>query len=347
MNPFFIVGGGIAGLLSARLLKHKGLPFLGFEKSDALGGRTTFGHHRLYSTSAVRFLSSQLESLEWEEIDDKPQLRKKGEWVEWAEEASEQESFYLHAPFFHPHSTFPELIHRLSSEVAESFQMRKTVTAIYPDTHRVEFLDGSALLYEKLIWCSSLPLLNKVWQGDKLPLYKLLKKAEEPLGGISVDVELSSPLFSFRNTVVFPFRFKDSRLKALGMRSSWPIPPQEKSLTHWLLFLEKELAEDREEIAKCVRTFHRELEKEFPALKENLRTERIVYLPSISGEKPVAAKTLNVLPDLYYVGPEITLGDKQDTARNLDLTLSNCQQLYTALEGSGESLAEEPIPAQN
>jgi hypothetical protein len=124
--------------------------------------------------------------------------------------------------------------------------------------------------------------------------------------------------------MVLPFKYKEARLRGLGATTS----PRN---IHWLLFLESEIIDDREELAKCIRTFKRELQKEFPELKGAVQSERIVYLPCISGEEPCAVDSLEVLPDVYYVGPQARMDDEDKSLRNIDCTLSNCRQLEQIL----------------
>ena len=186
--------------------------------------------------------------------------------------------------------------------------------------------DGSQYSYDKIVWCSPLEPLIKLWNGDKAPLIKQLKELKEGYGGVNLELEVSGTLFPFKNTMVFPFRYKDSRLRALGVNATWPPPTAERSLVHWLLFLGREITDDREELAKCIRTFKRELQKEFPELKTSTLSEKIVYLPLISGEIPAPLRSLRLLPDLLYVGPQARLADTDESLRNLDRTLNNCSR---------------------
>jgi hypothetical protein len=129
--------------------------------------------------------------------------------------------------------------------------------------------------------------------------------------------------------VIFPFRFKDKKLRALGVNDT--SSTEGRFLVRWILFLEEEIIEDREEVAKCLKTLRRELEKEFPALKTSVVQERIVYLSSISGDHPVPTRTLNILPDLIYLGAELRMEDAEESLRNLDMILNNCQHFETLL----------------
>ena len=215
----------------------------------------------------------------------------------------------------------------VAEEVKGQFHFRKTVTEVDPERKVVTCSDESTYEYEKLLWCSPLELLLKAWKGDKTALLKVMKNAKEIPGGINLDLEMSTDVFPLRNTMVLPFRYKDTKLRALGVRST-------ERHAHWMLFLGQEIIEDREELAKCIRTFKRELQKEFPELKAAICSERIVYLPTISGETPTTAKSLELMPDVVYLGPEIRLPDTDEGLRNIDRTLDNCRRFEETIAQS-------------
>lgn len=96
---------------------------------------------------------------------------------------------------------------------------------------------------------------------------------------------------------------------------------------HLMVFLPKEVMEDREEVAKCVRTLKRELTKEFPELSAKTKREKIVYLPLLSGEEAVSWGSIEVGPGVFYLGPQVYLTDEQAELRNLDLLVSNVELL--------------------
>ena len=332
MEQYVIVGGGIAGLMAARSLKAAGIPFVGLEKSNSLGGRLEVGHHRLYELNSTRFISSFIDDLEWETVEDTPQERRKGSWVEAeadkGKETIAEELFYMRSPFFIPKINFADLVLRLGRNVKENFIFRKSVIGVDSENRKVICQDGTEFSYEKVVWCNSLESLNRVWKGDKAPLLKVRGKAEDLHGGLNLDIEVDGEFLPGKNTVVFPFRFKDHKLRALGTQT----PSGDHRSLHWLLFLPEVIAENREEVAKCVRTLRRELEKEFPEMKAAIKSERIVYLPAISGEVPRRVKTLNLLPRVFYLGPEITIREEEGELRNIDVIVDNCKALQGILQ---------------
>ncbi len=323
MNPYVIIGGGLCGLLTAQSLKRRGIPFVLLEKSDSVGGRVEVGHHRLYAPSTREFLSGMVQGIEWREVTDAPKLRRKGEWNDLDEEASDEEKFYLKYPFFSPKDNFSSITTHLRKNLSEQIQLRKEVTEINPEKKIVVCQDGSTIEYDKVIWCNSLPQLRNIWMGDKLSLLRLLKKTQMLPGGINLTLETDRKIFPSENSIVFPFRFKDKKLRAIGVERQNAVGATNPFTIEWLLFLDEEIAEDREEVAKCLRTMRREIEKEFTGLKAAIKQERIVYLSQISGESPVLGESLEILPDVYYVGSQLSVSEADEELRNLDLAVTN------------------------
>lgn len=324
MKPWIIVGGGFTGLIVARILKSRGMNFIGLEKSEHLGGSASIGHQRVYEPGSVEFFRQQFPELEFDFIDENPLERRKGEWRAPEEEGLvSEEKFYLRGGFYSPKRSYAKLGDQLANEVGEFFHLRVSVTEIRPETKLLVCSNGNEIEYEKIVWCSPLETLPKVWTGDKTPLLKPVKELEDAPRGLMLEMETTAPLFPYKNTVVFPFRYKDSRLRALGTSK----PSEEGAGTHilqWVLVLEQELADDREELAKVMRTLKRELLKEFEGLKELLKGERIVYLPKASDEAPATVKSLALLPDVIYVGSQVRLPQSKEEPRNLDRALDNC-----------------------
>jgi hypothetical protein len=297
---------------------------VGLEKSEQLGGSASFGHQRIYETASVEFFRQQFPEMEWDFIDDNPLERRKGEWKSPDEDGVlSEERFFLRGGFYSPRMSYQELIERLRADAAEFFQLRTHALEIREAEKTLVCSNGKEIGYEKIVWCSPLEGLAKVWAGDKVPLLKAMKDLDEAPGGFNLEMELSAPLFPCRNTVVFPFRYKDQKLRALGM-NKLSSSGQAGHTVHWIVMMEKGLADDREEVAKCIRTLKRELGKEFEELKDLTVSERIIYLSKATDEAPVGVKSLALLPDVIYVGPQVRLPNTKEEARDLDRTLDNC-----------------------
>lgn len=322
---FIIIGGGVSGLLVGHGLKARGVEFLGLEKAEVLGGRSAVGHHRLYTEAAVELFKKALPSVDWKTISEPAKLRKKGDWEDFIasdeDKLPEDEKFYLRQPFFAPEVEYKLFVDKLSEPLKGNFELRKTVTAVFPREKRIDCQDGTKYTFDNLVWCSSLEHLNKLWQGDRAPLQKVMKKGISARGGIDLEWELNSELVPLGNTLVFPFRFKDHKLRALGIQEK---TFDERYLFHLMVFLDDEISDDREEVAKCLRALRREFEKEFPGTKEKIKAEKIVYMGEVSGEAAAKTKTLELVPGLYYIGPQLQTSEEENPLKNLDLVAANC-----------------------
>lgn len=330
MAKYLIIGGGLTGVCAANLLAKKGLEFEGLEKEERLGGRAEIGHHRIYSSNSVEFLS-RFSTDEWFRIDDEPKERKKGEWSKVADIDNDCEEFYLGTSYYYPKSNFSHLLTSLIEPVRDTFHLNKTVEKVDAGTKTVTCQDGTTYQYETLLWCTHIDHLRKVWQGDNSHLLKALKKTRELHAGISLDVELKAAPFEFKNSVVFNFRYKDNKMRAIGVQDSMSEGSTEHSHLHWLLFVDEEICEDREELAKCVRTMKREILKEFPEMKDLLVKERIVFLPALSGDESAELKSLELVPSVFYLGPQVSLPGTDASLRNIDRSIDNCAHFEQSL----------------
>jgi hypothetical protein len=327
-QPYIIVGGGLSGLLIARSLQSLGISFLGFEKDDRLGGNIIVGHHRVYERDSADILTSFSGSTDWSTIDDKPQtLNKKGEWVNAAPLEETDENFYMQVPFLEPTSGFGFMVRELIGDIGQFFRLKTSVTKVDPLNKTVLLQNGELLCYERLFWCCDLHSLPKNLVGDKTPLLKLLKNSPPTRKGINVDLELKLATFRSKNILVLPFRFKDKKLRALGIAGTHSPNLATGQILHWRLFLDADFADDHEEVAKCLRAFRKALEKEFPEIKENLITEKIFFLSSAGGEQPAQCKNPEIFPDLFYLGSQLDFTHAERSFRDLDMVLQNLKSL--------------------
>lgn len=332
MENYLIVGGGVSGMFLAGYLNSKGIPFVGLEKSRQLGQEMNFGQLRLYQDNSVGLLKEFCESVDWVKSDDQTKERKKGEWVVPQSDFIDEEKAFLGFPFYSPSDSFENIIKKIGNSIEGKFLTNKEVEKIDLDRKMVTCTDSSEYAFDRLAWCADFKSLQKVVSIPSKLNLKRPKKAEECQGGVHLEMVVQQPIFPFNNTVVFPFRYKDYKLRALGMNGE-SISSQEVSnhKIHWIVFLERELAEDREEVAKIIRALKRELNKEFGDLKTSIIKEKIIFQPKLTSYSPIEAKGLEVYPEIYYVGPELKLADSLVSNSPLDLTLENCKRFQEAL----------------
>ncbi len=295
-----------------------------------MGGRLDFGHHRLYTNEARDLLNETFPGLEWLHVSEDASQIRKGEWAALTEELSAPEQFYAAKNFFHPQATYSELVARLAAEAGDLFQLRTAVTKVDLENKVVKCLNGAEIPYSHLIWTSSLASLSKATGQTPRGITKK-KIAVVETGGISWDIKVAKPLFTQGNTLVFPFRYKDLKVRALGVRATWA--PDHAETYHWMIFLDEAQLENHEELAKIVRAFKRELTKQFPVLEEALVGERLAFHPSLSGETPVPVTSLEVFDEVVCLGPdvqteEVSPDPERHTRRNLDIVLRNTLDFF-------------------
>ncbi len=316
-----IVGAGISGLVLAKRLRALNIDVNGVERETKPGGGLEYGHHRLYTEEGLSLLNEDISGLEWVEIQDAPMQVKKGEFSREVDPLSEPEAYYLGHPFFSPKVPYSTMIDTLANHCRDVFQFRCAVTSVDLERKTLVCLNGTEIPFQHLIWTESLASLAKA--ADSTPLG--LAKAGKPLetGGISWDIQIGEQLFDGSNTLVFPFRYKDLRLKALGIQEQL----EAEYKCHWMVFLEDSLMENHEELAKIFRAFKRELTRQFPILEKGPLRERLAYHPSLSGVVPVSATSLEVFEGVACTGADVqteeVAPDPRKPLRNLDLILRN------------------------
>lgn len=325
MNPYVIVGGGLSGLLVARILEEKGLPFVGLERTSRLGGRAEAGPTRILKSQTLEFFQGLLPQIQWNYEESDAQERVKGEWTPLREGYLEGERFYFTNSFYSPQNPTSHFLEQLATPVAEKFHFQKTVIRIDGKEKKLELSDGSEQSFSKLFWCTDLNLLFKLWDGEPLGTPKTQKKVSDKQAGFNWILDLATPLADTNRTIVLPFRFKEWKLRALGVQD---LDEQNaKNRLHWLVFLPKEIMEDQEEVAKTVKTLKREIAKEFPDLTTKIKKEKIVYLPVMSGEEPARFSSLEIAPDIICLGPQICTEEDQAEWKNLDLVAAHVKHL--------------------
>ncbi len=329
-----IIGSSISGLIAARILNQNQIPFIGLERETSLFSSIETGQQRLLTENAVKFIQQFAPIVDWERIDEAPCEIKKGEYSKLSAGSLEgHEKIYLKEHFFYPKVSFLELVQKIADPVEENFLTSKNVTEILASEKKVICQDGSEYVYDNLYWCADLSSLLRICKQGKSTL-KTSKKFEDSKGVINLFWE-TEPLITNKNSVTVSFRYKDYKLKAIGLAD--PLDHSQQQHLHWVLPIERELAEDREEIAKCVRTLKRELYKEFPEGPQKITKEKIVFNPTTTDDLHIPAKSLEVFEGVLYLGPNLSVKSEEtedasgQELSGLDLALVNCKSFQTSL----------------
>ncbi len=312
-------------MLAAAALESTGAEYIGIERGEHLGTDLATGHHRLYREESQNLLRSLFPELAWSLVNEEAAEWKKGKWVPIEDKKlSAGQRYYLGSPFFMPALGYRHLVANLITSVQSRFSLRKVLQKIEPTSQTLMFSDGSEESYDRVLWCQSLESLSKILPESRAQVHGSRKHHKETAeGGVVLDMDLRETLCEKRNTVLLTFRFKEDTVHALGNRNDFT--EGEDVNFSWTLFLEEGLLENREELAKCVRTFKRELGKQFPLVKESLIREKIVYLPLISGFSSLEVESLALFDKIMYLGSELRLGTGE--SENLDLLMENCREI--------------------
>jgi len=331
MNKYLIVGGGITGILMGKFLSHRGFTFQGLEKSKQLGKDFSFGQLRFHQDNSIGLLKNIFQSIEWAKVDGQPLERKKGEWIITSSDFIDEEKAFLGNPFYRPTANSEVVLNEMKSGISASFLIEKNVEKIELETRKAYCQDGSEFEFENLLWCADLKTLFKTVKGNPKISIKTPKKQEDSQGGIHLEIELSNCCIPLSNSFVFPFRYKDYKLRAIGINDQPQGEGSQVFKMHWLVFVERELAEDREEVAKVIRALKRELLKEFEDLKSASLREKIVFQPKVNNHSSLETKGLELYPGIFYVGPEVHLPGSVTTGSPLDLVIENCKRVEDTL----------------
>lgn len=331
-----IIGGGLAGLAAQSELHRRGINTPGSEQEASLGGKQRFGAHRVYTGAAKALLSSVLPEVEWALIEESPQQLRKGELEPLSDEEvsglSIGEQALLGRPFFQPSVSFSGLVSQLAHRSGSAFSLRSSVTSLDMEKRELSFASGESKRFELLIWTGSLASLMRAIGQVPVPETKKAALADD-LGSVTWDLVTASPVIQTLNSLVFVFRYKDIKLRAIGTPGK-ALDPKEH-LCHWTVFLEDSLLEDHEELAKVCRAFKRELTKNFPSLSGGVIRETFAFHQKW-GPPPVRSiRSLEIFEGVACLGSDCrseALSPGNDTTLSaLDRELLNCQEFLDHL----------------
>lgn len=330
-TQFLVVGAGISGLLISKVFQNKNIDFKCVEACENPGGRASTGPHRLYDQHNINYIDSSLgRSFHFEKIEEPAHEYQKGEWkvFQTNDLLAEGENFYLKSPFFEGTLEMVDFIVEVSKELSDNLLLKKTLVRLDLEERKAKFLGGDELTYEKLVWAAPFSQLNKLLKEKCLVKKAATKKDKKesdgnPTRAVLVEFQITKPVFDFKNSFIIPFRYKEFRLHAIGQQYRTALDKQQLG---FLVFLNDASFDDSEEIAKAIRAFKREFEREIPRAKDFILQEKIVEFTSLSGEKPIVTESLKISDDVYYIGPELTT-EKGGQQMNLDLVVANARNL--------------------
>lgn len=256
--------------------------------------------------------------------------RKKGEWVPLSGEPAESWPRAVCARSPLRKSLDRAGFGALAEGIESVFDLVGRVESLNVDEKRVVLSDGTSVGFEALIWCRSFSELRKALGGQVQ--VKGGRGAGRNLFALGLELKLQKPLLESDGTYVFPFRFKDKRITALGVAGDG---------SDWVFSLDDEIAVDAEEAAKVMRTFKRELWKEFPELTETFQSERIVQFTPLFVEEPWSLASLEVAPGIFHVGTDARVGEGD--SRGFALLTEQIEWIEQTLSSRASAGQAEPL----
>lgn len=321
----------MAGLISARWLEAKGLPFEALDAGASPGeGEPSFAwRFREGAGQGLIELFDQEQST-WESVSPTAFEREKTEYSPFEGEIDATIRPFIVGSYRLPTTKVPDLIDPVAKHLAPNFKCSRFPVSIDVDAKKISLNDGSTLEYERLIWAAPLgklkSILNTVGRSRMAPM----GKAVPGIPFVGLEWETDVPPFSEDRCVVVTFRYKDEKLKAYGFISQKNASPEsELYLSHWVTVPPHKVAANPEEIAKCVRSLRREILKEFSELDSHIKHEKIVQYECYTPAKPSVAKSLEVLPNVFYIGPESTTYDGETPLWGPEVTLHNLESVFS------------------
>jgi hypothetical protein len=328
MNKVVIIGGGMSGLIAAKHLEAMEAGWTGLEKGEKLGGRLMSSIPRVELEGNKARLEALFPEAGWHWIDEPPVEAKKGGWGPQAELPARDEAHFNRGPFFQPARLSEHwLLQAIPETVRQKFQLDKSVVRIDTSEKRIWCSDGSELNYSHALWCAPLADFFKACPGAT-PQWKIPKNRCE-LGCAVVEMHFSQTMVPNRNALSISFRYGDGKARALGT----PLNIDDnKQVIFWNLYLEEGVADNKEEVAHCLRNFKRELFRQFPDFASKIESEKIIYLPRIILDEPVEGATLELAEAIFYLGSEARIKGSGSKSEHLDLLVENADYLFSRTE---------------
>ena len=250
-SPIVLVGGGLSGLITAKMLLKEGREFTGLEKTGELGGRARFGqlrfNHGLRWNTSKR-LSSNFRGRSWKNLPPKDE-----------KENGTQSKRPTTRKMSRGNTSEPILSTTIRVESAPSkngvkrsrhaFRLRSDVEKIVAaektlkiaDRKRVEIRDAFVVRFRA-------GAFQSVGRRKGLPregTFETKRNSGRNRRGVgTLAANLSLPKYRFLSV-------PPPKTNACGR---WACRKNNATSLKWVLYLDEEIANDREEIAKCMQS---------------------------------------------------------------------------------------------
>ncbi len=225
---------------------------------------------------------------------------------------------------------WPAITASLMQSVGEKFSTMPPIARVSEEG--LHFVDDTLLAADCVYWCQSAQRLNEVLKKSVGASTKLKLLPDELPGAI----EITRGPFSTEPTadaaLMYSFRFKDERI--CGSRYSQRIPDPVKTYVHrfesFVATQPVDCNSDAELLAKFVRAFRREIDKQMVNERKAGDGERIIHHRISPLVRPPEVTTNRLMPNLFFCGQEVSLETTPATARSFEFAVHNAHSALVA-----------------
>ena len=324
-----VISNGMAGLVSARWLTARGIDFSAFDAASTPGqGDPAFAWR--FRENSIDIIASLFEEAgEWTSAGALLHHKPKNAWIPYEGDIETQMKPFVAGAFRIPCQSVANFIEPISKAMGEKFSCNRFPIAIDVNEKTVSMNDGTTVTYERLIWAAPLSKLKGILSPSWKTQLGRVGKIPGPTSIVGFEWATDVRPFAEEVTVVAPFRFKDDKLKAYGIFNQKTVDAESGSfVTNWLTIAPPKVAANNEEVAKCVKSMRREVLKEFPEVEGHIKHEKILHYECFIPDKPIIVESLEVLPSVFYVGPEMTTNEDNASLWGPEATVLNLKKVF-------------------
>lgn len=330
LYDYAIIGSGISGLAVANALSRITSNLILIESADTFGGlnrsiQTPFGAvnnglrylpETELSQKAISFLEMLLmTSLSPEVVDAPPMTYEAGGMRPFVGFGNNPPPFYDEISYFsHPRFVKTKLephewTQVLFSHFTGEFMPKSYVTKFHQEGNQITQLtvNGQKTIQAlNYIYCGPVKSLKTLLPEGALNARAMNKLAKnEYWTAVGLDLLHNHPVTDLVNMHILNGTTQDEIGPCVGMfYPAAEVNGDNLQYSQWLTFLADEEAEDTEVVGAALKKIKRQIKRAYPDALENLKFERILVVPSYSGNGDLKLSGNQTLPGIenFWVG---------------------------------------------
>lgn len=327
---YAVIGSGLAGLAIANALSRITSNLVLIESSDTFGGlnrsiQTPFGSMNNglrflpetdLSQKAIAFLEMLLmASLSPEVVDAPPLTFESGGLRPFVGFGNNPPAFYDEITYFtHSRSLKTQLephewTQVLFSQFTGEFMPKSYVTKFHMNENRLTHvtINGQKTIQAmNFIYCGPIKPLRTLMPEGALNAKALSKLSKnEYWTAVGLDLLHSQPVTEMRNLHILNGTTQDEIGPCVGaFHPAAEVNGENLQYSQWLTFLQDEEAEDTEVVGAALKKIKRQIKRAYPEALENLKFERILVVPSFSGNGDLKLSGNQTIPGIenFWIG---------------------------------------------